>query len=181
MSYDDLPYFRDQILERIDSLKCFLSNTPLMANLMTVSTVSRTEERLKQVKPIRVSVKDDASVEEIIQALTDICVDDIESLSHDSTKVTTKYPGLIIVPERADLLESLITSINEAKNDFAAAMRRVSIIKRMSVLIKCTRSSRALSLCTQQEMSFSSSPSLKSYFFMAAKPKPRKLKQQSNL
>lgn len=28
MSYDDLPYFRDQILERIDSLKCFLSNTP---------------------------------------------------------------------------------------------------------------------------------------------------------
>ncbi len=30
----------------------------------------------------------------------------------------------------------------------------------------------ALSLCTQQEMSFSSSPSLKSYFFMAAKPKP---------
>ncbi|EBZ9321814.1 DNA replication protein, partial [Salmonella enterica subsp. enterica serovar Kentucky] len=34
MSYDDLPYFRDQILERIDSLKCFLSNTPpLMANL----------------------------------------------------------------------------------------------------------------------------------------------------
>ncbi|WP_249519500.1 DNA replication terminus site-binding protein [Escherichia coli] len=126
MSYDDLPYFRDQILERIDSLKCFLSNTPpLMANLMTVSTVSRTEERLKQVKPIRVSVKDDASVEEIIQALTDICVDDIESLSHDSTKVTTKYPGLIIVPERADLLESLITSINEAKNDFAAAMRRI--------------------------------------------------------
>ena len=126
MSYDDLPYFRDQILERIDSLKCFLSNTPpMMANLMTVSTVSRTEERLKQVKPIRVSIKDDASVEEIIQALTDICVDDIESLSHDSTKVTTKYPGLIIVPERADLLESLITSINEAKNDFAAAMRRI--------------------------------------------------------
>lgn len=163
MSYDDLPYFRDQILERIDSLKCFLSNTPLMANLMTVSTVSRTEERLKQVKPIRVSVKDDASVEEIIQALTDICVDDIESLSHDSTKVTTKYPGLIIVPERADLLESLITSINEAKNDFAAAMRRIDN-KRMSVLIKCTRSSRALSLCTQQEMSFSSSPSLKVTF-----------------
>ena len=114
MSYDDLPYFRDQILERIDSLKCFRT-PPMMANLMTVSTVSRTEERLKQVKPIRVSIKDDASVEEIIQALTDICVDDIESLSHDSTKVTTKYPGLIIVPERADLLESLITSINEAK------------------------------------------------------------------
>ena len=102
MSYDDLPYFRDQILERIDSLKCFLSNTPpLMANLMTVSTVSRTEERLKQVKPIRVSVKDDASVEEIIQALTDICVDDIESLSHDSTKVTTKYPGLIIAAAKS--------------------------------------------------------------------------------
>lgn len=93
----------------------FFRTPPMMANLMTVSTVSRTEERLKQVKPIRVSIKDDASVEEIIQALTDICVDDIESLSHDSTKVTTKYPGLIIVPERADLLESLITSINEAK------------------------------------------------------------------
>ncbi len=28
MSYDDLPYFRDQILERIDSLKCFLSTPP---------------------------------------------------------------------------------------------------------------------------------------------------------
>lgn len=126
MSYDDLPYFRDQILERIDSLKCFLSNNPpLLAKLMTVSTVSRTEERLKQVKPIRVIVKDNASVEEIIQALTDICVDDIESLSQDSTKVTTKYPGLIIVPEGSDVLERLITSINEAKNDFAAAMRRV--------------------------------------------------------
>ena len=86
----------------IDSLKCFLSNTPpLMANLMTVSTVSRTEERLKQVKPIRVSVKDDASVGEIIQALTDICVDDIESVIQDSTKGTTKYLGLGMGPERA--------------------------------------------------------------------------------
>lgn len=68
----------------------------MMANLMTVSTVSRIEDA-EAVKPIRVSIKDDASVEEIIQALTDICVDDIESLSHDSTKVTTKYPGLTAV------------------------------------------------------------------------------------
>ncbi|MFP1529397.1 hypothetical protein ACLB1R_34860 [Escherichia coli] len=48
-----------------------------MANLMTVSTVSRTERQLKQVEPCGLVFKDDASVEEIIQALTDICVDDI--------------------------------------------------------------------------------------------------------
>lgn len=68
--------------------------TIMMLTLATVSTISRTEERLKQVKPICVIVKDDASVEKIIQALNDICVDDIDvikSLFHQRDQKIPRY------------------------------------------------------------------------------------------
>lgn len=54
------------------------------------------------------------------------CIDDIDVLSRNSTKVTTKYPGLIIVPEGAELLSRIIRDINDAKTDFASAMKRVN-------------------------------------------------------
>ncbi|MFP1529398.1 DNA replication terminus site-binding protein [Escherichia coli] len=65
--------------------------------------------------------------------------------------MTTKYPGTSFAcQERADLLESLIASINEAKNDFAAAMRRIDNKKNVR-FDKVHKKLRALSLCTQQE------------------------------
>ena len=127
MSSENLPFYRDRILERIEQLRAFLNNhQPVMAELMTVGAVTRHEERLKEVTPIEVSTISDASVDDIIRVFQDFCIDDIDVLSRNSTKVTTKYPGLIIVPEGAELLSRIIRDINDAKTDFASAMKRVN-------------------------------------------------------
>jgi len=127
MASDDLPFYRDRILERIEQLRTFLNDhKPVMAELMTVDTVSRHEERLKELNPIEVSTISDASVDDIIRVLQDFCIDDIDVLSRNSTKVTTKYPGLIIVPGGAELLNRIIRDINDAKSDFSSAMKRVN-------------------------------------------------------
>ncbi|HEA5337513.1 TPA: DNA replication protein [Escherichia coli] len=127
MASEDLLFYRDRILERIEKLRSFLNDhQPVMAELMTVGTVTRHEERLKEVNPIEVSTISDASVDEIIRVIQDFCIDDIDVLSRNSTKVTTKYPGLIIVPEGAEQLSGIIYDINDAKSDFASAMKRVN-------------------------------------------------------
>ena len=127
MASEDLLFYRDRILERIEKLRSFLNDhQPVMAELMTVGTVTRHEERLKEVNPIEVSTISDASVDEIIRVIQDFCIDDIDVLSRNSTKVTTKYPGLIIVPEGAEQLSGIICDINDAKSDFASAMKRVT-------------------------------------------------------
>ncbi|EFS9915706.1 DNA replication terminus site-binding protein [Salmonella enterica] len=127
MASEDLLFYRDRILERIEKLRSFLNDhQPVMAELMTVGTVTRHEERLKEVNPIEVSTISDASVDEIIRVIQDFCIDDIDVLSRNSTKVTTKYPGLIIVPEGAEQLSGIICDINDAKSDFASAMKRVN-------------------------------------------------------
>ncbi|ELS1746302.1 DNA replication protein [Salmonella enterica] len=127
MSSEDLPFYRDRILERIEQLRSFLNDhQPVMAELMTVGTVTRHEERLKEVNPIKVSTISAASVDDIIRVFQDFCIDDIDVLSRNSTKVTTKYPGLIIVPEGAEQLSGIICDINDAKSDFASAMKRVN-------------------------------------------------------
>ncbi|EPF6995234.1 DNA replication terminus site-binding protein [Salmonella enterica subsp. enterica serovar Poona] len=127
MASEDLLFYRDRILERIEKLRSFLNDhQPVMAELMTVGTVTRHEERLKEVNPIEVSTISDASVYEIIRVIQDFCIDDIDVLSRNSTKVTTKYPGLIIVPEGAEQLSGIICDINDAKSDFASAMKRVN-------------------------------------------------------
>ena len=127
MASEDLLLYRDRILERIEKLRSSLNDhQPVMAELMTVGTVTRHEERLKEVNPIEVSTISDASVDEIIRVIQDFCIDDIDVLSRNSTKVTTKYPGLIIVPEGAEQLSGIICDINDAKSDFASAMKRVN-------------------------------------------------------
>ncbi|HCJ5813492.1 TPA: DNA replication protein [Escherichia coli] len=127
MASEDLLFYRDRILEQIEKLRSFLNDhQPVMAELMTVGTVTRHEERLKEVNPIEVSTISDASVDEIIRVIQDFCIDDIDVLSRNSTKVTTKYPGLIIVPEGAEQLSGIICDINDAKSDFASAMKRVN-------------------------------------------------------
>ncbi|HDM0055696.1 TPA: DNA replication protein [Escherichia coli] len=127
MASEDLLFYRDRILERIEKLRSFLNDhQPVMAELMTVGTVTRHEERLKEVNPIEVSTISDASVDEIIRVIQDFCIDDIDVLSRNSTKVTTKYPGLIIVPVGAEQLSGIICDINDAKSDFASAMKRVN-------------------------------------------------------
>ena len=127
MASEDLLYYSDRILERNEKLRSFLNeHQPVMAELMTVGTVTRHEERLKEVNPIEVSTISDASVDEIIRVIQDFCIDDIDVLSRNSTKVTTKYPGLIIVPEGAEQLSGIICDINDAKSDFASAMKRVN-------------------------------------------------------
>ncbi|MEH6180017.1 DNA replication terminus site-binding protein [Salmonella enterica subsp. enterica serovar Typhimurium] len=127
MASEDLLFYRDRILERIEKLRSFLNDhQPVMAELMTVGTVTRHEERLKEVNPIEVSTISDASVDEIIRVIQDFCIDDIDVLSRNSTKVTNKYPGLIIVPEGAEQLSGIICDINDAKSDFASAMKRVN-------------------------------------------------------
>lgn len=130
MAIEDLPFYRDRILERIEKLRSFLNDhQPVMAELMTVGTVTRHEERLKEVNPIEVSTISDASVDDIIRVLQDFCIDDIDVLSRNSTKVTTKYPGLIIVSEGAEQLSGIICDINDAKSDFSSAMKRVNTAK----------------------------------------------------
>lgn len=127
MTIEDLPFYRDRILERIDQLRAFLNDhQPVMAELMTVGSVTRHEERLKKVNTIEVNTISDASVDDIIRVFQDFCIDDVDLLSRLSTKVTTKYPGLIIVPEGGELLSGIIRDINDAKSDFASAMKRVN-------------------------------------------------------
>lgn len=130
MAIEDLPFYRDRILEQIEKLRSFLNDhQPVMAELMTVGTVTRHEERLKEVNPIEVSTISDASVDDIIRVFQDFCIDDIDVLSRNSTKVTTKYPGLIIVPEGAEQLSGIICDINDAKSDFSSAMKSVNKAK----------------------------------------------------
>lgn len=178
MASEDLLFYRDRILERIEKLRSFLNDhQPVMAELMTVGTVTRHEERLKEVNPIEVSTISDASVDEIIRVIQDFCIDDIDVLSRNSTKVTTKYPGLIIVPEGAEQLSGIICDINDAKSDFASAMKRVNSEKHIRFKevhrklpgLVTAHSTRKILFVEEQ---------LKSYFCLAAKPKPGKNKRK---
>ncbi|MGV7963777.1 DNA replication terminus site-binding protein [Photorhabdus tasmaniensis] len=127
MASDELLEYRDQILMRIAQLRSFLEvHGPVLSVLSTVGTVTRREERLKELNTIEVSTNSNASIDDIIKVLEDLRVEDMDALSRDSTKVTTKYPGLIVVPDGAEQLGIIIRSINDAKSEFSSAMKRVS-------------------------------------------------------
>lgn len=130
MTTENLPVLRDRILQRINALGDFLdTNRPVMSVLMATESVTRHDERKKEINTLGVDVQLNAPVEDIIRVLSHLAVEDIETLSSESTKITRKYPGLVIVPGGGEQLSELICSINEAKNEFAAAMRRVDVDK----------------------------------------------------
>lgn len=130
MSVDSLPALSAQIMTRIDLLGDYMREQKLSTSvLMTIRPVSRLDERKKEVPGILVSTENNAGIEDVIAALKDVKVDNVESLAKNSTKITAKYPGLIVVKGDVQRLKELINDINDAKANFAVAMRGVSANK----------------------------------------------------
>ncbi|WP_426727459.1 DNA replication terminus site-binding protein [Enterobacter cloacae complex sp. 288G10] len=123
----------------------------------------------------------DASVDDIIRVFQDFCIDDIDVLSRNSTKVTTKYPGLIIVPEGAELLSRIIRDINDAKTDFASAMKRVNDEKHIRFEEVHRKLPGLVTVASTRKIMFVEARLKKSYFLLATKPEPGKKTNASEL
>lgn len=126
---NNLRGLRDQIGYRIDELGDYLAATPpVVSELMTISRLSRKEERIKSSwEGFKVQhVSGEQAVTRIIDALKDFGTDNPLQLNEESTKFTAKYPGLVVVPDKAEKLRKLIEEINNAKNQFARALMSLS-------------------------------------------------------
>lgn len=130
MTTERLTELHDVIITEIDRLGEYLdAYPPTFSTLMKTHPVTRYDERMKVVNSLDVDTIKSASREEILEVLKHIRVPNTETLVAESTKVTQKYPGIIIVPGDAKELGPLIEAINTAKNNFASAIRAVEADK----------------------------------------------------
>ena len=130
MTIERLTELRDVIVTEIDRLGEYLNaNPPVSSTLMKTHPVTRYDERMKVVNSLDVDTIANASQTEIIDVLKHLSVPNTETLITESTKITQKYPGIIIVPGDAKDLGRLVEAINTAKKNFAEAMRSVDLDK----------------------------------------------------
>jgi len=130
MTTERLTELHDMILTEIDRLGEYLdAHLPVRSTLMKIHPVTRHNERMQVINSLDVDTTDDASPKAILDALKHFQVSDIATLSTESTKITQKYPGIIIVPGDPKLLNRHIEAINTAKITFASALRKVAADK----------------------------------------------------
>lgn len=130
MTTERLTELHDAILKEIDRFGEYLdAHLPVRSTLMKIQPVTRHDERMQVINSLDVDTANDASPKAILDALKHIEVSDIATLSTESTKITQKYPGIIIVPGDPEVVSGYIEAINTAKKTFASAMRAVAANK----------------------------------------------------
>ncbi|MBL5885703.1 DNA replication protein [Lelliottia amnigena] len=130
MTTERLTELRDVITAEIGQLGAYLdAYPPVCSIMMKTHPVTRHDERKRVVNSMDVDVLAKASNAEILDALSYFSVSDITTLAAESTKITQKFPGVVIVPGDPRELGRLISAINTAKKNFAMAMRAVELDK----------------------------------------------------